>query len=886
MAQGAIKAVIATQFDDTGLKKAQKQFGGLGKSLKSALGGAAIAAAAAGAVKVLADAGKAANDDAKSQILLAQQIKNTTNATDGQIAAVETAIGQMSLMSAVTDDQLRPAMASLVRATGDVSSAQDLLSLSLDVSAATGKDLNSVSLAIGKAYSGQTTALFRMIPGLKGSSDFMGKLREETKGMAAAAGNADPFMRLNIIFDELKESLGRAVLPLVAAFADLMAKNAPAVDAFFGKLAEVFQQLMPVVGPLFDIVSKLASMIGDALLAVMPTLIKVFEALLPVIDPVLSVLKTLVDAILPPLVQLIEQVLVPVLELLVGYINQYMLPYINDLAKALGDVLVQAVGVVIELFNQLKITFEPIIAAFNDLQKSTGIDFMAIFKSLNPALIALNGLAKGLAVVIFTMKMARAVMTGDWGTVAKLTKEGPFAAMEASAKAAAAAAGTAAAANREAGMAANFTTGTGAKSGGTGAVALTPSTKGGTVAKAKEDKAAKARAAALAAEKKKAEEAKQAYDELKAAIDNFNTSFSETADTFKAVFMQSAMLGDFEAQTIEAFDAIKQSAKDAFDSKLITKDSLTALQAYADREKGLLVGIAKQRDVLAKKISIAQSVTSGVMGSLDLNSMLQSETKTVTKSVTSIVNGIALTTTQSFDEVVTGGLAASFKKLVDKTKSFAGNLVKLKQLGLNGSLFKQIVEGGAEAGGATAEAIIAGGADAVKELNGLFGELEQAGSEIASTSTPVLYALGEDITNSFIDGLRSQDQSLIDTANSMAALFTTQFKNNLNLAIAPTIATAQSTAMSAQKAVDLSGRPDPKRSPQAYQAWLSGIGGIDPVRSPESYAKAQAASNTYNVTINANAITDKQSLPAMVTDALVTATKQGLTGGLSRLLAV
>jgi hypothetical protein len=40
------------------------------------------------------------------------------------------------------------------------------------------------------------------------------------------------------------------------------------------------------------------------------------------------------------------------------------------------------------------------------------------------------------------------------------------------------------------------------------------------------------------------------------------------------------------------------------------------------------------------------------------------------------------------------------------------------------------------------------------------------------------------------------------------------------------------------------------------------------------------------VNVNANAITDQQSIPSLVTNALVTATKQGLTGGLSRLLAI
>lgn len=416
-------------------------------------------------------------------------------------------------------------------------------------------------------------------------------------------------------------------------------------------------------------------------------------------------------------------------------------------------------------------------------------------------------------------------------------------------------------------------------------VPTTPTGAKSTAAKAAADKAAKARQAIIDAAQKASDDAKEAFIKMRDAAKNFSDSFKEVAKTFTDTFKASAEIGAFEQQTIDAFDAIKQSAIDASKAGLFDAKTLDGLLAYADREKALLQGIAKQRDVLAKKISIAQSITSGVMGSLNITSMLETQTKQVTKSVSSMVNGIALTTTQTFDEVVSGGLADSFKKLVDKTKTFASNLTKLKTLGLNGNLFKQIVEAGAESGNATAEAIIAGGADAVKELNGLFTELTDAGADIAKTSTPILYDLGENMTNSFIDGLRSQDQVLIDSANAMAALFTEQFKSQLNLAIAPTVTAAQQTGIQMQTALDLSKRPDPVRSPQSYANWLSSIGGIDPVRSPQSYAAAQAA-NTYNVVINAGAITDQAALPTLVTNALVTATKQGLTGGLSRLLAV
>lgn len=216
----AVIIPVASKFDDKGIKQAKSAFSGLAGTLKGVVGSLGVITSLAGLASALQEATQQASADNKAQILLAQQLRNTTDATDAQIAAVETSISQMSIMAAVSDDQLRPAMASLVRATGDVGQAQKLLSLSLDVSAATGKDLQAVSLAIGKAVTGQTSQLFRMIPALKGSDDWMAKLTENTKGMAAAAGNADPFMRLQIIFDELQESIGMALLPSLQTFAN------------------------------------------------------------------------------------------------------------------------------------------------------------------------------------------------------------------------------------------------------------------------------------------------------------------------------------------------------------------------------------------------------------------------------------------------------------------------------------------------------------------------------------------------------------------------------------------------------------------------------------------------------------------------------------------
>lgn len=925
MAQGAIKAVIATQFDDTGLKKAQKQFGDVGSSIKKVFGAAVIVGALREITQGVQAVVKSASDLSEVQAAVDQVFGNASSTLReyATTAASTMGISQTQFLEAAKTFGVFGKAAGLAEAdnaqfaTGLTQLASDLASFNntstADAISALGAGLRGeseplrrygvmLSDAVLKAramemgiYSG-SGALTSQQKILASQAEIMAQTGTQQGDFARTSdGLANSTRILTATFEDMKGVVGQSVAPAMATLAQaitpVVTALGPVLNKVVGALNPIFEALPALIDAVLPPFMSLIELVGDLISGILPPLLEIFAALVPVLDPVISVMSTLVDAILPPLAKLISAVLVPVLKILVDIINEYLLPYVDSLSVALGETLTQAVDYIIAAFGVLMTVIEPVVQAFEDFEASTGIDFKQMLITLSPLMVALKGLSIILALAAFNAKLVQLALKGDFAGMAALQKEGPFAEMEKRAKAATAAAGQAAAAAREAGQAANFTTGTKSNTKTTFDIPsdLTGGdTKGDKAAKTKADKAAKARADALAQLKKTAEEAKKAFADLKTAADDLNKSLDETSKSFEATFKLTAQLGEFEQQATDAFDGIKKAAADAFDSKLIGKQALDSLNAYADREKALLVGIAKQRDVLAKKISIAQSVTSGVMGSLNITAMLESETKQVTKSVTRMVDGIALTTTQTFDEVVSGGLADSFKKLVDKTKAFAANLTQLKKLGLNGNLFKQIVEAGAESGNATAEAIIAGGASAVTELNGLFGELEKAGSDIAATSTPVLYALGEDITNSFIDGLRSEDQKLIDTATAMAALFTSEFKKSLNNAIAPTLATVGNTAMNAQKAVDLSSRPDPKRSPQSYKAWLEGIGGIDPVRSPQAYANQQNASmgNTYNVTVQAGIVANKQEIPAMIVDALGTYTKQSGAGGLTRILGI
>lgn len=196
----------------------------VGKYSKAMAKSFAIAGAAAGAyaIKIGIDGVKAAVEDEASQKQLAEALKNTTNATDAQIKSTEDYITKQQLAFGVADTKLRPALANLARATGDVGKAQQLTNLAMDISAATGKDLETVSLTLSKAYNGNIGALTKLgIPlddAIKKSGDFNLVQGELTRlfGGAAKANTETYAGQLAIVTErvgELKESIGVALLP-------------------------------------------------------------------------------------------------------------------------------------------------------------------------------------------------------------------------------------------------------------------------------------------------------------------------------------------------------------------------------------------------------------------------------------------------------------------------------------------------------------------------------------------------------------------------------------------------------------------------------------------------------------------------------------------------
>jgi len=277
--------------------------------MASAAFAAAAAAAAAYAVKIGVDGVKAALADEQSQVKLASALENATGATKAQIAATEDSIDKMARATGVADDQLRPALARLSLSTNDVSKAQELLSLALDISAQTGKPLEGVANALGKAYDGNTAALGKLGVGLSSAelkamsfTQVQSKLSDLFGG--AAAKNAETFQgrmdRLKVAFDEGVEAIGYKLLPIIQALIDIIVNK---VVPNFERFVKLFDPIKEAIDRNKESFQALGSFIIDyivpaftvALGGAISFVAKIAGGVIDIVGGVINVIRTLVS---------------------------------------------------------------------------------------------------------------------------------------------------------------------------------------------------------------------------------------------------------------------------------------------------------------------------------------------------------------------------------------------------------------------------------------------------------------------------------------------------------------------------------------------------------------------------------------------------------------
>lgn len=372
----AILVKIISQFDPKGSKKAESSFQSLTRTAKTM--GVAVGAAAAAVGKGLYEAVQAAAEDQKSFEQLAQSMRNVTKASDALIQSTDKQLGKMSMAAGIADDKLRPAFSNLLRATGSVTLSQKGLTAAMDLSVATGKDLDAVSLAVGKALNGQTTALFKMLPGLRGvvdegssAADILAAINSQVGGAAEANAKtyAGSLERMRVIFGEIVETIGGAFLPVLVRVADFLNNT---LTGYFTYLSET---VMPRVSDVFE---RLAAAFTEHVLPVLRDyVIPAFQYLADVyynriLPAIAEVAKVLIDKLGAAFVMIREKIeanresfagLREFMDRVVTFITRYWIPTYGKVMAGALDHGIKLLGLTIDGFARFIDFAKPFVSA-------------------------------------------------------------------------------------------------------------------------------------------------------------------------------------------------------------------------------------------------------------------------------------------------------------------------------------------------------------------------------------------------------------------------------------------------------------------------------------------------------------------------------------------
>jgi len=339
----AISLPIVSKFDDKGVNQAESaldRLGGFAKGAGLAIGAAFVAAGAAAvafgaaSVKAAAEA-EAVTRGLENAVKNANQFGDTASSIGKATEALDKHSTKLAELSGIDDEIINqiktgwlavPSLAAM-----GVEGINNLAQVVADTAAGTGKDVQAIGLAFqrvagdtesafnkltraGIVFTDEQKATFDSILQTNGEMAaqqyLIEQLGQKYKGAAEAAAN--PFARLNVIFENLKETIGAALLPaiekIVPMVADFVSKlvATPEFEAFLVALSEAFLGLVEALMPLLPT-------IADLILSLMPPLIEIVKTLAPLVVqlvdaflPLLPIFADMVEQLLPPLVELIS----------------------------------------------------------------------------------------------------------------------------------------------------------------------------------------------------------------------------------------------------------------------------------------------------------------------------------------------------------------------------------------------------------------------------------------------------------------------------------------------------------------------------------------------------------------------------------------------------
>jgi hypothetical protein len=404
----------------------------------------------------------------------------------------------------------------------------------------------------------------------------------------------------------------------------------------------------------------------------------------------------------------------------------------------------------------------------------------------------------------------------------------------------------------------------------------------------------------------------EALKEFTKSVYDFVESITNITSAIDPLRTFEREIGKFERSAVDSLNSVEDALRQAFKGEKWFDAAREELIAYARTEYEQLIKIQRQRDQLLERRDLADKLINQVRSSVSqvekltglLDASKEAEITETSRGLVRIGRDLKefdVIITKSYTEKMQAAsgaanqLVTEYRKVVERTRAFVSNLKELKRLGLDPQLFNQLVEAGVEAGGETAQALIDGGADTIKEMNGLFTELDSLGKTFGEQLATEMYGQGVNVTNGLINGMDSMLAALEASAFNLGTTIKDAIEEALG-GVAQTIINKPMIDLenitklnqwiaSAQKYIKNVQDPFARLNAQAkleiYQGLkadvLAGnpvdLSGITPGMSLEALGAASgnpAYNVTNNITVTAGMGADGATIGREVVDAIIT----------------
>jgi hypothetical protein len=313
-----------------------KKMGGMAKAgaIGAAVGGIALLG------KGLFDSVNAAREAEKAEVRF-QGAMDAVNATAKQRVDAQNAINKVSRQAALDDEDLSDVYAKLARTTGDVTKAQEGMSLAADIARARNISLEQAAKTVERAMLGNVTSLKKVgVEIEKGTTatEALEKAQKQFAGSAERYGNsaAGAQDKLGVAFENLQEKVGQKLLPVMAKLATKLTElitwseqnwprfqksMQPVIDGF-SDLWQAVQAMWKIVGPILEVAVPLAFKAIGTQITVM---IAIWKTMAEVVGTVVSTILKVIDKFLGGIQAVADAA--------------SKLPFVGDKFKGVGDAI-------------------------------------------------------------------------------------------------------------------------------------------------------------------------------------------------------------------------------------------------------------------------------------------------------------------------------------------------------------------------------------------------------------------------------------------------------------------------------------------------------------------------------------------------------------------